>query len=117
LGRFPGTSDAPLLRRSVPALFRRSRTTTVLDIPAGKQNRGFGSLLPENRWVSDFAGRRTLTTKLGLTFSAADFKTCPRTGRFMFVEVNSGPMFAAFNASDGGRLNAATISCLTGDGY
>lgn len=59
-------------------------------------------------------GLRTLTNQLGLTFSAADFKTCPKTGRFLFLEVNSGPMFAAFNQADGGRLNAATISYLTG---
>ena len=59
-------------------------------------------------------GLRTLTTKLGLTFSAADFKTCPKTERFLFLEVNSGPMFAAFNAADEGRLNAAIIGYLTG---
>ncbi len=60
-------------------------------------------------------GLRKLTTKLGLTFSAADFKTCPKSGRLLFLEVNSGPMFAAVNASDGGRLNAATISYLSRD--
>jgi len=33
----------------------------------------------------------------GLDFSASDFKTCPRTGRLVFLEVNSGPMFEGFD--------------------
>src|SRR6185369_9776714 len=40
------------------------------------------------------AGLRKLTDALGLDFAAADFKQCPKTKRMLFLEVNSGPMFA-----------------------
>jgi hypothetical protein len=46
----------------------------------------------------------TLLDRLGallreyrLDFSASDFKTCPRTGELIFLEVNSGPMFEGFD--------------------
>jgi hypothetical protein len=41
---------------------------------------------------------------LGLDFGAADFKTCPETGRFLFLEVNSAPMFAGFDRVAAGAL-------------
>jgi hypothetical protein len=39
-----------------------------------------------------------LMDALQLDFGAADFKTSPETGRYLFLEVNSSPMFAAFDA-------------------
>lgn len=41
---------------------------------------------------------RRLMNLLRLDFGAADFKTSPDTGRYLFLEVNSSPMFAAFDA-------------------
>ncbi len=41
---------------------------------------------------------------LGLDFGAADFKTCPETGRPLFLEVNSAPMFAGFDRVAKGAL-------------
>jgi glutathione synthase/RimK-type ligase-like ATP-grasp enzyme len=52
-------------------------------------------------------GFRALLGMLGLDFAAADFKTCPDTGRLLFLEVNNGPMFAAFDRATSGEL------CLT----
>ena len=54
-----------------------------------------------------------LLVKLGLDFAAADFKTCPATGRLLFLEVNTGPMFAAFNHASNGRLCNAMLEYLT----
>jgi glutathione synthase/RimK-type ligase-like ATP-grasp enzyme len=54
-----------------------------------------------------------LLAKLGLDFAAADFKTSPDTGRLLFLEVNTGPMFAAFNHAGNGKLCDAMIEHLT----
>ena len=54
-----------------------------------------------------------LLAKLGLDFAAADFKTDPNTGRLLFLEVNTGPMFAAFNHASNGKLCDAMIEHLT----
>ncbi|HKY05535.1 MAG TPA: hypothetical protein VJQ56_11630 [Blastocatellia bacterium] len=53
-----------------------------------------------------------LMDRLGMDFGAADFKACPRTGRLQFLEVNSGPMFAAFDAVSDGRLTNAIADFL-----
>lgn len=53
-----------------------------------------------------------LLTTLKLDFAAADFKTCPDTGCLLFLEVNTGPMFAAFNHASDGKLCAAMIDRL-----
>ncbi|HEX7332479.1 MAG TPA: hypothetical protein VF290_13330 [Pyrinomonadaceae bacterium] len=58
-------------------------------------------------------GLGKLLTKLGLDFAAADFKTSPDTGRLLFLEVNTGPMFAAFNDACDGKLCGAMIEHLT----
>jgi hypothetical protein len=50
---------------------------------------------------------------LGLDFAAADFMRDPGTGDFRFLEVNSQPMFAAFNQVSDGRLCDAMIDHLT----
>jgi hypothetical protein len=54
----------------------------------------------------------TLMDRLQMDFGAADFKACPRTGQWQFLEINDGPMFAAFDAVSGGRLTDALVDCL-----
>ena len=53
-----------------------------------------------------------LLAMLDLDFAAADFKTCPDTGRLLFLEVNTGPMFAAFNHASDGKLCDVMIERL-----
>lgn len=60
--------------------------------------------------LTDSLGK--LLAKLGLDFAAADFKTCPTTGRLLFLEVNTGPMFAAFDHASRGKLCDAMLECL-----
>src|ERR1700754_1402476 len=55
---------------------------------------------------------KKLLTTLQLDFAAADFKTCPDTRRLLFLEVNNGPMFAAFNHASDGKLCDAMIERL-----
>ncbi|MEP7031450.1 MAG: hypothetical protein ABI830_11000 [Pseudolabrys sp.] len=50
---------------------------------------------------------------LGLDFAAADFMRDPETRDFRFLEVNSQPMFAAFDKVSGGRLCDAIIDHLS----
>jgi hypothetical protein len=52
---------------------------------------------------------RRLMDGLGLDFGAADFKACPETGRPLFLEVNSAPMFAAFDNVVAGALSDAIL--------
>ena len=59
-------------------------------------------------------GLGKLLDKLGLDFAAADFKTCADTGRLLFLEVNTGPMFAAFDKASEGKLCDAMIEALVG---
>lgn len=54
-----------------------------------------------------------LLAKLGLDFAAADFKTCPDTGQLVFLEVNTGPMFAAFDHVTNGELCHTMLDALT----
>ena len=49
-------------------------------------------------------GLRALTDRIGLTWTAADFKTREATGELVFLEVNSNPMFAAFDHASEGQL-------------
>lgn len=53
-----------------------------------------------------------LMDALGLDFGAADFKACPATGDPLFLEVNSAPMFAAFDAAAAGALADAILDWL-----
>jgi glutathione synthase/RimK-type ligase-like ATP-grasp enzyme len=64
-----------------------------------------------SRELTDSFGK--LLAKLGLDFAAADFKTCPTTGSLLFLEVNTGPMFAAFNHASDGKLCNAMLEYLT----
>jgi hypothetical protein len=49
---------------------------------------------------------------LGLDFGAADFKRCPETGDYRFLEVNSAPMFSAFDRVVSGALSGAIVDWL-----
>jgi hypothetical protein len=53
-----------------------------------------------------------LLAKLNLDFAAADFKTCPQTRHLLFLEVNSGPMFSAFDHASNRELCRAMIDAL-----
>lgn len=57
-------------------------------------------------------GLLRLMDRLGLDFGAADFKTCPETGRLLFLEINTGPMFAAFDQASSGAVTAALADFL-----
>ena len=50
-----------------------------------------------------------LTDHLGMDFAAADFKTCPETGEYLFLEINSAPTFSGYDAKIEGRLSDAMI--------
>jgi hypothetical protein len=54
-----------------------------------------------------------LMEHLGLDFGAADFKHCPETGDYRFLEVNSAPMFSAFDRVASGALSGAILDWLT----
>lgn len=56
---------------------------------------------------------RKLMARLGMDFGAADFKTDPDTGELVFLELNTGPMFARFDHESGGKVCAAIIHELT----
>lgn len=53
-----------------------------------------------------------LNRALGLDFSASDFKVCARTGTLTFLEVNSSPMFVAFDIACNGVLVNQMIDAL-----
>ena len=55
-----------------------------------------------------------LMKKLRMDFGAADFKMSPTTGRLCFLEINSGPMFAAFDAVSNSGISDAIIDFLVG---
>jgi hypothetical protein len=54
--------------------------------------------------------------EFGLDFGAADFKASPETGRPLFLEVNSAPMFAAFDRVAAGALCDAILDWLVAAG-
>jgi hypothetical protein len=73
---------------------------------------------PALRYLGAF--ERTLGAKLirlnralGMDFSASDFKTCSRTGRLKFLEINSSPMFAGFDKTAKGELTDRMIEALS----
>jgi hypothetical protein len=55
---------------------------------------------------------KRLTKRLGLDYAAADLKTCPKTGRMVFLEINSLPMFTAYDNAAKGRLSDAVFLLL-----
>jgi glutathione synthase/RimK-type ligase-like ATP-grasp enzyme len=55
-----------------------------------------------------------LMEALEMEFAAADFKTSPHTGGLVFLEINSSPMFAAFDRASGGTVTDAMLDWLNG---
>lgn len=53
-----------------------------------------------------------LMNTLGLDFGAADFKVCSRTGRYLFLEINSAPMFSGFDDVVSGSLSDAIVDWM-----
>lgn len=63
--------------------------------------------------VPDVAvGLRTLMKSLKMDYGAADFKTNGETGKLVFLELNSSPMFARFDLECGGQLSRAIVTTL-----
>lgn len=57
-----------------------------------------------------------LAQRLGLDWAAADFKTDPSDGELCFMEINSAPMFVAFDQACEGQLCTAMLEWLVGAG-
>lgn len=55
---------------------------------------------------------RVLMAKLNMDFGAADFKSDPKTGKLIFLELNTSPMFARFNQVSEGALCRAMLNTL-----
>lgn len=58
-------------------------------------------------------GLGRLMDALAMDYGAADFKTDPATGALTFLEINSGPMFSAFDAVSGFAVSDAILDWLT----
>ncbi len=56
---------------------------------------------------------RKLTNRLGLNYAAADFKASAESDALIFLEVNSNPMFAAFDHASDGALVDGMLDWLT----
>jgi len=54
-----------------------------------------------------------MAAAVGIDFCACDFKTRPDEPVPLFLELNSGPMFAAYDLAVGGRLADAIVAQLT----
>ncbi|HEU4882704.1 MAG TPA: hypothetical protein VFT45_10675 [Longimicrobium sp.] len=53
-----------------------------------------------------------LMERLGMEYAAADFKTDAATGELVFLEINSGPMFVAFDRASGHAVSDAILDYL-----
>lgn len=62
---------------------------------------------------SAVAGLGRLMDALEMDYGAADFKADPETGELRFLEVNSGPMFVAFDAASGFAVSDAILDWLS----
>lgn len=60
------------------------------------------------------AGLGRLVRELGADFGAADFKASPESGELLFLELNSMPMFAAFDRAADGALVDSMLRFLAG---
>jgi hypothetical protein len=60
------------------------------------------------------SGLARLMDAMEMDYGAADFKTDPDTGRLRFLEINSSPMFAAFDAVSDGAVSDAIVDFCTG---
>jgi hypothetical protein len=55
---------------------------------------------------------KRLTDRIGLDFAAADYKMCADTGTLKFLEVNTAPMFVAFDRAGKGSITDAMLRFL-----
>lgn len=55
---------------------------------------------------------RRLTDRMGLDYAAADLKTDPKTGKLLFMEINTMPMFTGYDDRAQGRLSDALFLTL-----
>lgn len=95
-----GGRSIPFGVRSDALDYRTSQQTRVEPMDPGALPAG----------IADGLGR--LMGELGMDYGAADFKTDPETGRLVFLELNSSPMFAAFDAASGHAVSDAIIDFL-----
>ena len=63
-------------------------------------------------WPEVGSGILRLAELMGVDFCACDLKSDPEGGAPVFLELNTGPMFAAFDAAAGGALCAAMLGHL-----
>ena len=61
-------------------------------------------------------GLVTLTDEIGCDFCAVDMKTDPGSGALLFLELNSSPMFLAYDKAGGGAMSEAMVRYLIGRG-
>lgn len=87
--------------RSEQLDYREDKSTEVIHLP-------LADVAPE---VLSGLGR--LMDGLEMDYGAADFKTDPETGRLAFLEVNSSPMFVAFDAASGNAVSDAILDYVT----
>jgi glutathione synthase/RimK-type ligase-like ATP-grasp enzyme len=59
------------------------------------------------------SGLARLMEHIGLDFGAADFKTDPETGKLLFLEINTSPMFSAFDRVSDQAVSQVLIEELT----
>lgn len=64
-------------------------------------------------WPGVADGLARLAAAVGIDFCACDFKTAPGETAPVFLELNSGPMFAAYDLAAGGLLADAIVAALT----
>lgn len=67
---------------------------------------------PLNRVPAEVEPLLKLMSKLQMDFGAADFKTDPKTGQLVFLELNSSPMFVRFDQLVKGELCKAIVQEL-----
>lgn len=66
--------------------------------------------------AATIAKLQALATALGCDFCACDLKSRAGSAEPVFLEINTGPMFAAFDACAGGALAEAMVRVLVGNG-
>ena len=55
----------------------------------------------------------SLNQEIGLRYSASDFKFCSKTKEFKFLEINTNPMFTAFDKVAEGKVCESMINALS----
>ena len=88
--------------------------SSVLDYRVSQDTRV--ELLPVDAVPKEIVdGLVALMDAMEMDYGAADFKTDPATGGLCFLEINSSPMFAAFDAVSDGAVSDAIIDFCVGE--